>query len=144
MGVTAALEKGDDGAAVMAEVRAGGVTTRYWRAGRGSPVLLLCDAADERFEPLLGRLAADYRVIAPVHGIDGPEASFGADRMAGFLDGLGIASAAVIGLGRAAGPASALARLHGERVGRLVLLGLDVGEPERHVDAALEALARAD
>lgn len=130
--------------AVVCEVRANGETTSYRHAGSGAPVLLLCDATDSRFALLFGALARGGRVIAPAHPCSDDEACLVVDRLAGFLDGLGLASAPVVGAGRAAGPAAAFARLCPDRVSRLVLLGEDVGEPEVAVVAVREALARAD
>ena len=68
------------------------------------------------------------------------EAVTGVDRLGDFLDGLGLDAVPVVGVGRGAGPAAALARRHPDRVAKVVLLGLDVGEPEHHVAACLEAL----
>lgn len=125
----------DDG---LARVRAGGATTRYRRTGRGRPVLLLCDPADERFEALVERLARGRCVIAPQEPQDGLRV----ERLAGFLDGLGIASAAVIGVGRGAGPAAAFARLRPDRVEGLVLLEGPGGDPAARAEAVLSALER--
>jgi pimeloyl-ACP methyl ester carboxylesterase len=145
MSATNALDANDGsgaaaGAGGMAEVRANGRTTRYRRGGTGSPILLLCDASDDRFGSLFGELAQRFRVIAPVGETDPGVAGAAVDRLADFLDGLGVGSIPVVGVGRAAGPAAAFSRLHPDRCDRLVLLGLDVGEPEHHVAACLEAL----
>ena len=129
-----------EAAGVLAEVRAAGTITRYRRAGSGAPVLLLCDVADARFDALFDAIAGSHRVIAPVHGESADEACTAVDCLAAFIEGLGLASVPVVAAGRSAGPAAALARLHPGRVDRLVLLGLDVGEPEQHVAAALRAL----
>ena len=134
---------GDDGDA-LAEVRAAGTTTRYMRAGNGRPVLLLCDCADDRFPLLFGALAGSYRVIAPVQHAGEQGACMSVDCLAAFIEGLGLTSVPIVAAGPSSGPASALARLHRDRIDRLVLLGLDVGEAQHHVEAALEALARGD
>ena len=129
-------------AEVLAEVRAAGVTTRYRRAGTGPALLLLCDASDPRFAPLLEALAPSHRVIAPVCGPDDDVACSLLDRLTSFLDGLGLATALVVGVGRSAGPAAALARLHADRVEALVLVGEPDGDPAAHVALVRGALAR--
>lgn len=127
--------------ALLAEVRADGVTTRYRRAGSGSPVLVLCDANDTRFEALVELLGASRRVIAPLDSTDDDDgARTLVERLASFLDGLGLGPLPVVGVGSSAGPAAALARLHPDRVDRLVLLGEPGADPAHHAEAARAAL----
>ena len=125
-----------------AEVRADGVTTRYLRAGSGAPVLLLCDTCDARFDVLVDALATRHRVIAPLEATCVDETRAVVSRLTAFLDGLGLGSMPVVGAGIAAGPAAALARLHPERIGRMVLLGEPEGDAAGHAAAALAALRR--
>lgn len=127
-------------AAPMAEVRADGRTTRYRCAGSGEPVVLLCDASDPRHGPLLDLLTRGRRVIAPVSDGSDEIAFTDVDRLARFLDGLGLESVPVIGVGRCAGPAAALARTHPARVAKMVLLGERLGDPMRDAERALAAL----
>ena len=144
MSVTNALvnDRGDDPLAVVCEVRANGETTRYRRAGTGSAVLLLCCVGDSRFEPLFLELSRRHRVIAPLHPASDDEPGDGIACLAGFFDGLGLATVPVVGVDRCAGPAAAFASRHPERVERLVLLGEDVGAPQGSVTAVLRALDR--
>lgn len=125
----------------VAEVRADGITTRYLRAGNGTPVLLLCPTYDARFDALVSRLAASHRVVAPLEAVADDETEGIVARLTAFLDGTGLAPVAVIGVDCAAGPAAALARLHPDRVSRLILLGEPNGtEPEADAMKAAAAL----
>ena len=126
----------------VAEVRADGITTRYRRAGNGAPVLLLCPTYDPRFDALVARLAATHRVVAPLEAIADDETRGIVARLTTFLDGTGLGPVAVIGVDAAAGPAAALARLHPDRITRLVLLGEPDGtEPDDDAARAHAALS---
>ena len=126
----------------LAHVRADGTTTRYRRIGTGAPVLLLCEPDDERYAPVVARLAGRRSVIAPERAEGDVEGWLRVERLTGFLDGLGLARVTVVGLGLAAGPAAALARLHPDRVEALVLLGEPNGDPAADAEAALKAVER--
>lgn len=130
--------------APVAEVRADGVTTRYRSAGSGSPVLVLCDASDARFAALVQVLGAGRRVIAPLDSTDDGDARTPVERLASFLDGLGLGPMPVVGAGSAAGPAAALARLYPDRIDRLVLLGEPDADPAGHAETARAALESGD
>ncbi|OLF06056.1 alpha/beta hydrolase [Actinophytocola xinjiangensis] len=103
----------------------------YRRRGSGPPLLLLHPLAlsGRVWEPLTDRLAADFDVIAPDargHGESGWDgAEFGvtdlADDVVALLDGLGLASAHVLGMSMGGSVALTLAGRAPGRVDRLVL-----------------------
>lgn len=104
-----------------ATVTAGGCRIHYHEAGSGPPVVLLhggiIDAAQVSWPPVAGRLADDYRVIAPdLMGYgeselaDGPYSlSRHADVMAAFLDTLDIGPVTLVGVSLGGGVAIQLA-----------------------------------
>ena len=104
-----------------AEVRSHEQVMRYRRSGAGPSVLLLrSPGATRTLWPELGdALAARFRVIAP----DVPPAGIGTARwLADFLEGLGLASVAVVAADVFCIPALELALLGGDQVSRLVLV----------------------
>lgn len=86
---------------VEAVVQAGPMTTWYVRAGQGLPVLLLMRQGPRTTSgaPLFRRLAAEFRVVAPVcptgEWVDsGPGDA--ATWLRGLMDGLGLVEARVV------------------------------------------------
>lgn len=73
---------------VDAVIEAGGAETRYLRAGSGRPVVLLLRAhgGGSAPDPLFGRLAAEFRVIAPTLPADRVLTGWVRD----VVDGLGL------------------------------------------------------
>jgi hypothetical protein len=82
-----------DSGVVEAEVQVGAEPTRYLRAGRGLPVVLvLSSSATERLR-LVGRFAAAHRVVAPMlpvaAGCEWPAAT-AVLWLRGIIEGLGL------------------------------------------------------
>lgn len=112
----------------------------YREAGAG-PVLLLLHASpgsSKQLEPLIGRLARDFRVIAPDTPGNGDSAPLPlaqplsedyARAMLALLDVLGIEQAHVYGTHTGACIGSELALLAPERVGRLIQDGVAIFTP---------------
>ncbi len=138
----------------------------YRERGEGRPVLLLHQTASSSvmWERVMRALPDGLRLIAmdtPGFGeSDGPGAlpkdglGYYADRVAGFLDALGVDRAAIIGHHTGAMIGAELAAAHPDRVERLVLIGCVVirGDDERrerldsidrwHADARGEFVTR--
>jgi 3-oxoadipate enol-lactonase len=103
----------------------------YHRTGRGQPLVLLhpLALAGRVWAPLAGRLAPHYDVIAPDargHGASGWDGrpfdtTDLADDVVALLDGLGLASAHVLGMSMGGSVAIEFAGTHQARVDRLVL-----------------------
>ncbi len=107
----------------------------YRRAGAGPVVLLLHQSPSSSAEllPLMQRLAGDFTAIAPdMPGYGASDASacanlsieFLADRVAAFMDELGIRTAAVYGFHTGASVALSLARRHPRRLSLAICEGL--------------------
>jgi pimeloyl-ACP methyl ester carboxylesterase len=106
----------------------------YRRAGSGPAVLLLhqSPASSAELLPLMQRLAGRFTAIAPDmpgYGASDPcdaeiSIEFLADRVAAFMDELGIATAAVYGLHTGASVALSLARRHPRRLRLAICEGL--------------------
>jgi pimeloyl-ACP methyl ester carboxylesterase len=121
----------------------GETQVHYRRAGAGPAVLLLhqSPASSGELVPLMGRLAGRFTAIAPDmpgYGASDPCEGvnlcieFLADRLAAFMDELGIATAAVYGLHTGASVALSLARRHPRRLAVAICEGLlCLDEPER-------------
>jgi 3-oxoadipate enol-lactonase len=115
--------------------------------GNGLDVVLLHSLLSDR-SSLLGlaqRLAPERRVSMvnlPGFGTSSPAEPLDgyADRIAGFLDGLGPGKPDIVGNGLGSFVALKLAARHGARVGRIVLLGCAVAFPEQG-RATFKALA---
>ena len=121
-------------------VSAGTIKTAYLEAGSGDPVLLLhgVSAAGITWYPVIGPLAAHYRVIAPdIVGYgesDKPAADYGPPYycawLAAFLDAVGVEQAHVIGHSKGGAISLRFALDSPARVKSLVLVdsaGLGVG-----------------
>jgi pimeloyl-ACP methyl ester carboxylesterase len=111
---------------VRAFVHAGGATTEYLRAGHGAPVVLLVEPGSS--DVLVGRLARDFRVVAPEVPAPPETAADPSGRLAfcrwlrAFCDGLGIERCGLVAGAAYGAAALAFALLEEERVERLVLL----------------------
>jgi pimeloyl-ACP methyl ester carboxylesterase len=126
---------------VRAFVHAGGATTAYLRAGHGAPVVLLVEPGSS--DVLVGRLARDFRVVAPevpappetAPPETAPPETTPPDTVAdpagrlafcrwlrAFCDGLGIERCGLVAGAAYGAAALAFALLEEERVERLVLL----------------------
>jgi 3-oxoadipate enol-lactonase len=125
----------------------------YRRTGRGHPLVLLHSLAlDGRmWGPYAARLAPHFDVIAPDargHGGSGWDgrpfdtADLAAD-LAALLDGLGLASAHVLGMSMGGSVAIEFAGTHQARVDRLVLADTTAWYGETAVDAWTERAERA-
>jgi len=138
------------GPAQLATTRHGPV--EYAEAGRGPPVLMIHGTGGGFDQGLLfGRrlVAAGFRVIAPSRfGYLGtpfpadPSPGAQADALAGLLDALGIARAAVVGGSAGAIPAIALALRHPDRVAALVPVVPATHVPGRPAPPPPDAFAR--
>lgn len=123
------------GEIVRAGVVAGGVDTRYLRAGRGTPVLVLSDDPARR-AAFLEHLPLGLRVIAPELPPAPQPGAAGPDFPAWlgfFLEALGLWRVAVVADAALAVPAVDMALADPERVTSLVLLQhglLEVGAGE--------------
>ena len=132
---TTALQHLIDRIGVLVEretVYAGTINTAYLAAGSGQPVVLLhgAMAAGITWYPVIGPLAAHFRVIAPdIVGYgqsDKPSGRY--DRpyycawLAAFLDALGVEKAHVVGHSQGGAIALQFALDHPARVDRLVLV----------------------
>lgn len=120
----------------------GQTQVHYRRAGVGPAVLLLhqSPSSSAELEPLMQRLAGRFTLIAPdMPGYGASDACAGvslsieflADRVAAFMDELGIGRAAVYGFHTGASVALSLARRHPRRLTVAIcegLLCLDGGE----------------
>jgi 3-oxoadipate enol-lactonase len=125
----------------------------YHRTGRGHPLVLLHSlAVDGRvWAPLAKRLAPNYDVIAPDargHGASGWDGrpfdtTDLADDLAALLDGLGLASAHVLGMSMGGSVAIQFAGTHPARVDRLVLADTTAWYGETALDAWTERADRA-
>ncbi len=113
----------------------GQTQVHYRRAGSGPVVLLLHQSPSSSAElvPLLQRLAGEFTAIAPdMPGYGASDACAGislsieflADRVAAFMDELGIGAAAVYGLHTGASVALSLARRHPRRLTLVICEGL--------------------
>lgn len=116
---------------VRAFVHAGGATTAYLRAGHGPPVVLLVEPGSS--DVLVGRLARDFRVVAPEvpappetalpETVADPSGRLAFCRwLRAFCDGLGIERCGLVADAAYGAAALAFALLEEERVERLVLL----------------------
>ena len=105
----------------------------YIESGKGEPIILVHTAGQSlyTFRSLFYKLAMNYRVIAfdlVGHGYsDRPDFfDYGlrdhAESIARFMDALGIESAHVLGFSMGAGFALEFAKLHPERVGRVIAI----------------------
>jgi 4,5:9,10-diseco-3-hydroxy-5,9,17-trioxoandrosta-1(10),2-diene-4-oate hydrolase len=123
--------------------KAGDVTLHYHEAGRptevgaGLPLVMLHGggpgaSAWSNFGPSLGRFADQFRTLLvdqPGFGesdkpeIEGHFFTFAADKLAAFLDELGIDKVHLLGNSLGGGTAVRFALSYPERVGRLVLMG---------------------
>jgi len=127
---------------IARRVTAGGIRTNYHDEGKGAPVLLIHGSgpgvtAWANWRLTIPVLAERFRVIAPdMAGFGYSERPAGAvynmdlwvKQAVGLLDALGIERAHLVGNSFGGALALALAILHPERVGRLVLMG-SVGVP---------------
>ncbi|MGK5683421.1 alpha/beta fold hydrolase [Actinoplanes sp. URMC 104] len=118
-------------------VDASGVQTNYLEAGTGAPVVLIHGSgpgvtAYANWRLVMPALAGRFRVLAPDMAGFGfserPEkADYGLDlwteQVVGFLDALSIDRAHVVGNSFGGAIALRLAAQHGDRVGKLVLMG---------------------
>jgi pimeloyl-ACP methyl ester carboxylesterase len=113
----------------------GDTQVHYRRAGSGPVVLLLHQSPSSSAEllPLMQRLAGEFTAIAPDmpgYGASDPcpgvslSIEFLADRVAAFMDELGIGSAAVYGFHTGASVALSLARRHPRRLTLAICEGL--------------------
>lgn len=107
-----------------AEVRAAGTTTPYATAGHGAPILLLCSPVGSDRAPLIAALAATGRVVAPFRRPPPPDGR-PPTWLVPFLDGLGLRSVIVVGVGTWTDAALRFAAAEPERTGRLVLVDAD-------------------
>ena len=125
----------------------------FRRTGRGHPLVLLHSLAlDGRmWGPYAARLAPHFDVIAPDargHGGSGWDgrpfdtADLAAD-LAALLDGLGLASAHVLGMSMGGSVAIEFAGTHQPRVDRLVLADTTAWYGETALDAWIERAERA-
>lgn len=107
-----------------AEVRAGDRVTRYRRAGTGPIVLLLhrLGEHDGLWPELPSALARGARVVTPELAPDAPDV---ADRLLGFLEGLGASEVGVVAAAPFCAAALDLALRDGGPVGRTVLVTPD-------------------
>jgi hypothetical protein len=112
---------------VWSEVRANDQVIRYRRCGAGPNVLVLRadHHDDEAGRALLDALAAQFRLLIPELPATGAELG---ERLALFLDGLGVADVAVLAYGNLCLPALELALLGGEQVARLALVADGPGD----------------
>jgi pimeloyl-ACP methyl ester carboxylesterase len=112
-----------------------GRQVHYRRAGHGPPVLLLhqTPTSSRECEPMMRRLAQRHSVFAPDmpgYGASDPLAQpissieELADRVALFMDALGIERAGIFGFHTGASIANAFARRHAHRVAVAVMVGL--------------------
>jgi len=108
----------------------GGAPVRYYRAGKGEPLLYLHHIAGmQGWEPAMDELAGRYDVIAPYHPGWGPTEGLdaldsGLDLVlhyADFLDAVGVESAHVLGHSIGAWIGAELAAIMPDRVRSLVL-----------------------
>jgi pimeloyl-ACP methyl ester carboxylesterase len=115
---------------VEAVVQTGPVETRYVRAGRGAPVLLLFndDAAGAAASQLLEAMVSEYRLVLPAldgHGCASSRA--GRDSFCAwlrdFMDGLGIDRFAVIAASVYAGAIAAFTATDPDRIEAVIVLG---------------------
>jgi 2-hydroxy-6-oxo-octa-2,4-dienoate hydrolase len=118
-------------------VDAGGVPTNYLEAGAGSPVVLIHGSgpgvtAYANWRLVMPALAERFHVLAPDMAGFGfserPEkGDYGVelwtDQVVGFLDAMNIQRAHVVGNSFGGAIALRLAARHGDRVGKLVLMG---------------------
>jgi pimeloyl-ACP methyl ester carboxylesterase len=113
----------------------GETQVHYRRTGSGPAVLLLHQSPSSSAElvPLMGQLGGRFTAIAPdMPGYGGSDPCAGeslsieflADRVAAFMDELGIATAAVYGLHTGASVALSLARRHPRRLTVAICEGL--------------------
>jgi pimeloyl-ACP methyl ester carboxylesterase len=114
---------------VEAVVQTGPVETRYSRAGRGAPVLLLLDesAVNAAVSQLLETLVSEFRLLLPaldgaVHTADAEQPGF-PEWLRDFMDGLGIDRFAVIATDRYARSLTSFMASDPDRIRHLVLLG---------------------
>jgi pimeloyl-ACP methyl ester carboxylesterase len=114
---------------VEAVVQTGPTETRYVRAGKGAPVLLLLDggAVAAVASQLLETLVSEFRLLLPaldVHGGDFADAGQGSFSMwlRNFMDGLGIDRFAVIATTACADALAAFATTDPDRVRGVVIL----------------------
>ena len=142
-----------DTSPARALVDAGAICTPYLRAGVGAPLVLL-GAREEAAgaSPLLVRLSARFRVVAPEPGAwcggapngdapghEGAVPSFAA-WLRGFLDGLGIQQASIVAREELALRALSFSLTDPLRVDRLVLLYRDAVDPAVRSAAATQML----
>ena len=122
-----------------AEVRAGDRVTRYHRAGTGSVVLLLHrpGARDALWPELPPALARGARVVTPELTPDVPDV---ADRLLGFLEGLGATGAGIVAAAPFCTAALELALRDGGPVTRAVLVPDDAEDDWRTRGAAVPLL----
>jgi pimeloyl-ACP methyl ester carboxylesterase len=120
---------------VEAVVQTGPTETRYVRAGKGAPVLLLFDdgAIAAVASQLLETLVSEFRLLLPAltgHGTDLAEAGQGSFStwLRNFMDGLGIDLFAVITTTSYADAIAAFATTDPDRIRGVVVLA--TGSPE--------------
>lgn len=115
---------------VEAVVQTGPVETKYVRAGKGAPVLLLLDerAVTAVVSQLLEALTAEFRLLLPA--IDGDLVLNAPDGHAAFcswlrdfMDGLGVDRFALIATAHYSAAVAAFMSTDPERIDRVVLLG---------------------
>jgi hypothetical protein len=131
---------------VRACVVARGTDTKYLRAGRGEPVLVL--AGDPAVaQAIVIRLPRRFRALAP----EAPPPRVAGARTTGdfaswtrdFLDALGVGRVAVIADPSFAGPALGLAILDPDRVDRIALLVDRTGDADSYEGSIADRLAHA-
>jgi pimeloyl-ACP methyl ester carboxylesterase len=126
-------------AATRAAVHVGTLRLEYWRAGDGPPVLLLQEeaVAPDQLTAWVTALAAKFRVVAPdPAGIQAATGLPPADRLRGFLDGLGLERAHVVTHSALAAEVVRLALSEPDRIACVVIL-LGPGPVADGVDALL-------
>jgi pimeloyl-ACP methyl ester carboxylesterase len=141
----------------MERVVVDGLRIAYERVGHGPPLLLLPGyVGDARgtFGPQLAALSDAYTVVAwdcpGAGGSDDPPSSFGlsdfADRLASFVDALGLGRPHVFGLSFGGGLALEFARRHPSVPRSLILAGAYAGWagslPQEEVEARLRQVLR--
>jgi hypothetical protein len=132
-----------------AEVRTAGEVMRYCRAGTGRPALLLApDLGGTLWPDVLRWLVARYRVMVPELAADGVTAN----RLVGFLEGLGAADVLLIAAGDYCLPALELTLAAPDQIARLLLVpdgepldgesSAELGSTIREVPVLLRVLRR--
>lgn len=101
-------------------VQAGCVETRYRRAGRGRPILLLIDASPAERDRLFRVLAEEALVVEPVAP---PPPAEWPQWLAGVVDGLGLDRPDLVVAGGWVMAAEAFLRGNPDRAGRVVAIG---------------------